>query len=199
MRRFEPGEPIALREVWEGRVWSARPCTVVEDGPALAILYVPAGTRWMAAGREGRRLKIPQVPFEPLEQTADAHVLSFAWPGASAAALLLFGPDRSPLRWYVNAEEPLRRTPIGFDTLDRQLDAMVELDGSWRWKDEDELDEAIRRGVVDAGDAVRLRAEVERVVGLILDREPPFDRDWTGWRPDPAWPTPALPPGWDVV
>jgi hypothetical protein len=33
----------------------------------------------------------------------------------------------------------------------------------------------------------------------ILLREPPFDEDWSSWRPDPAWPAPELPTGWDLV
>jgi hypothetical protein len=32
-----------------------------------------------------------------------------------------------------------------------------------------------------------------------MAREHPFDRDWSGWRPDPTWPLPELPPGWNVV
>jgi len=37
VRTFEPGESAALREIWEGRIWSARPVTVVED--AVATLW----------------------------------------------------------------------------------------------------------------------------------------------------------------
>jgi hypothetical protein len=44
-----------------------------------------------------------------------------------------------------------------------------------------------------------MRADGERAVRRILDREPPFDRDWTTWRPDPSWPVPILPEGWDRV
>jgi uncharacterized protein len=32
----------------------------------------------------------------------------------------------------------------------------------------------------------------------VLAGEPPFDRDWQDWRPDPRWPVPELPDGWDV-
>lgn len=200
MRRFEPGEAIALRDVWDGRVWSARPCTVVGDEPDRTTLFIPTGIAWFAAGTDGRRLKVPRPGYELVEQRWDAaHVLSFAWPERWAAALLLVRPDWSAARWYVNLEEPLRRTTVGFDTLDLQLDALVGPDGTWGWKDEDELAEAIERGVVAAGDEPRLRAEAERTVRQILDREPPFDRDWTGWRPDPDWPTPVLPDGWDRV
>jgi hypothetical protein len=32
----------------------------------------------------------------------------------------------------------------------------------------------------------------------VLAGEPPFDRDWKDWRPDPGWPFPQLPEGWDL-
>jgi hypothetical protein len=53
--------------------------------------------------------------------------------------------------------------------------------------------------VIPAEDEPRLRADGERAVRRVLDRAPPFDRDWTAWRPDPSWPVPVLPEGWDRV
>jgi hypothetical protein len=200
VRPFEPGETIALRQTWGGRVWAARPATVVEDTPEQTMLFVPIGSVWMAPFRGGHRLKIPQREFELVTQRyEDLHVLSFSWPDTWYAVLLFLGPDGSPHSWYVNLEEPLRRTGLGFDTLDHELDVIVELDGSWRLKDEDDLAEAIRRGVIPAQDEPRMRADGERAVRRILDREPPFDRDWTTWRPDPSWPIPVLPDDWDRV
>jgi uncharacterized protein DUF402 len=200
VRRFAPGHTIALRQTWAGRVWSARPARVVQDEPGQTMLFIPIGVRWMAPFHDGERLKIPQAEFElvPL-RSEETQVLSFAWPDTWYAVLLFLRPDGEPANWYVNLEEPLRRTELGFDSLDHELDVVVGLDGSWRWKDEDELAEAIRRGVISAEDEGRLRADGERAVRRIVDREPPFDLDWTGWRPDPAWPIPVLPDGWDRV
>jgi predicted RNA-binding protein associated with RNAse of E/G family len=199
VRTFETGESAALREIWDRRVWSARPATVVEDAEAQITLFIPAGAHWMAPFRDGKRLKIQEPEWELVEQPYKAHVLSFAWPGSSAAVLLFYGSDWSPSHWYVNLEDPLRRSPVGFDTLDHKLDAIVELDGSWRWKDEDELAEIIERGFLDPADEKGLRAQAEDAVRRISEREPPFDRDWFGWRPDPGWPEPTLPEGWDRV
>jgi uncharacterized protein len=200
VRRFEPGESVALREIWNGRVWGARPATTVEDAPEQLLLFIPAGIRWMAPFAGGRRLKIQQPDFRLVEQPYDeAHVLSFSWPKTHYAILLFFHADWSLWNWYVNLEDPLRRTSVGFDTLDHELDAIVGFDGSWRWKDEDELAEAIRRGVISVQEEPRLRADGESAVRRILDREPPFDQDWSDWRPDPSWPVPTLPEGWDVV
>lgn len=173
--------------------------TVVEDAEEQTTLFIPAGAHWMAPFRDGQRLKIQEPGYELVEQPYKAHVLSWAWPGSSAAVLLFYGEDWSPSHWYVNLEDPLRRSPVGFDTLDHKLDAIVELDGSWSWKDEDQFAEIIERGLLDPGEDGRLRAEAEGAVDRIIGREPPFDRDWFGWRPDASWPDPALPGGWDRV
>jgi hypothetical protein len=200
VRRFEPGEAVALREVWRGRVWSARPVTIVQDSDEEVRLFIPAGARWFAPFESGRRLKIPQPRFELLEQRYEkGHVLSFAWQDTFAAVLLLFGSDWSASHWYVNLEDPLRRSEVGFDTLDHKLDLILELDGSWRWKDEEEFAEAIRRGQIPEEDAPVLRADAELAARRIVEGDPPFDRDWTSWRPDASWPVPVLPDGWDRI
>lgn len=198
MSAFRPGQAVALREIWRGRVWAARAATIVEDRPDRTTFFIPVGTRWMAAARDGHLLRIPQEPFELAERRfREAHVLSFAWPGVPYAILRFFRPDWSPWNWYVNLQEPLRRRAWGFDTMDHELDAIVQEDGTWSWKDEDELAGAIALGVLEPGDEPRLRADGRAAIRRILGREPPFDRDWDDWRPDPAWAPPDLPDGWD--
>ncbi len=203
MRRWSPGETVVLREVWQGRVWTARPVAVVQDADDQQMFSMPPGVVWKcAAGRDGRRLRLPEPEWTLQDRALEPnHVLSFAWPGVAHAVLLFFDAGSAELlRWYINLEEPLRRTPVGFDYFDHTLDIVVAPDlSSWEWKDEDELDEAVRRGIFSAHEARRFREEGERALTRLLNREPPFDRDWRAWRPDPAWPLPELPPGWDVI
>jgi len=198
-RRWSAGDVVVLRELWRGRLWSARPEIVVEDADPGSMLYLPDGVRWKAAARGGELLRIPDGDDWELAERVwtKGPILSWAWPGVAHAVLLFFRPDWSVRNWYVNLQDPLRRTAIGFDTVDHVLDAIVEPDGSWRWKDEDELKEAMARGAFTPAQADAFRAEGERAVPRILHREPPFDRDWTTWRPDPSWPSAELPPGWD--
>jgi uncharacterized protein len=200
VRRFEPGEPVALREIWKGRIWSARPATVVSDDNPL-MFYLPIGVRWMCPRAGGEWLRIPRDEWQLVERSwSDTRVLSFARVGEGHATLLFFDRDWTPRTWYVNLQEPLRRTSVGFDHMDQHLDALVAIDRSaWSWKDEDELGEAISGGSLPPEDASRLRSEGERAVRRILDREPPFDQDWSDWRPDPSWPVPTLPEGWDRI
>ncbi|HZD18525.1 MAG TPA: DUF402 domain-containing protein [Actinomycetota bacterium] len=202
MRRFEPGEAVALRDVLRGRIWTARPVTVVRDADDGWMFHIPPGTRWFAPWRDDAgwlRSKAPGTTWGLRRRTwSDAHVLSFAWPGCGHAVLYFWDQEWRPRSWYVNVEVPLRRWAAGFDTLDQDLDVVIEPDRSaWRWKDEEDVEEGVRLGTYTREEAAGFRREAERGLRRVLDREPPFDRDWATWRPDPSWPTPTLPEGWD--
>jgi hypothetical protein len=202
VRSFEAGASVALREIRDGRVWAARAVTVVTDTDAGQVFVLPAGAPWFDATRHNRLLHVPEDDWDLTEMAwpdAWGGLVSFAWPDVPYGVLRLFNSDGSPERWYVNLQEPLRRTAIGFDTADRLLDVLVEDDGTWRWKDEEHLEEAVRRGLVTAEQASELRRDGERAIDRIRRREPPLDRDWDSWLPDPSWPAPELPPGWDRV
>jgi hypothetical protein len=192
-----PGDVVVLRELWRGRVWAARPAHVVVDEPALRMFHVPPRVLVLeAGGAAGLPLRLPpsegwrlrRVPRSP------TRVLSFAFPDTPYAVLAIWAPDGSFRGWYVNLQRPLVPSPAGFDTTDLVLDVRIDPDGRWRWKDEDELAEAIARGLLDEEAATRLRRWGERAVEHVVLREPPFDRDWRGWRPDPRWAPPELPP-----
>ena len=96
--------------------------------------------------------------------------------------------------WYVNLEEPQRRTAAGFDFEDELLDVWVPFGGEPELLDEDELDEAVARGFVSAERALAIRAKAARLIA-----EPPWPTGWEDWTPEPGWQVPHLPPGWEVV
>ena len=197
---FRAGVGIVLREVWRGRVFEARPTTVVRDEPDQTMLLLPGGVRCgLPIGTDGRELRLPDRPWHlEVRQRGDQPILSFAWPDTSYSVLLWAAEDGRRV-WYVNLQDPLTRTPLGFDTVDHALDVVVEIDrSSWRWKDEVELAEAVRDGLFTPEEAADFRTSGERAVERILGGEPPFDRDWGDWRPDRGWPTPELRPGWDA-
>ena len=101
--------------------------------------------------------------------------------------------------WYVNLQEPFRRTLQGIQTMDLMLDILIERDRSWRLKDEDDFQILLTRGLLDSDAAQRVREEAADVVGKIERGEQPFDGSWSHWRPDPQWPPPALPADWDAL
>ena len=200
--RRAPGEAVALREIWHGRVWYARPATVVHDEQNLQMLHVPPRVRCkVPIGTDGVELRIPTRDWSLAdEERGPTSMLSFAFPDTPYAVILGFEPTGELREYYVNLQTPLQRSPVGFDTVEHLLDVTIPADRSaWTWKDEDELALAVSQGWFTEDDAAWFRHWGERGVEHVLLREPPFDRDWTSWRPDPAWERPELPDAWDLA
>jgi Protein of unknown function (DUF402) len=190
--------PIAVfRFIRFGKVRHASPHYVVRDDGELVALYLPVGAPAKMPARDGRPIR-GQADREWELRDHVWHTSSqlalIRWGRAHAVELLWDGETGDFAGWYVNLQEPLRRSPLGFDTDDLVLDIRVQPDGTWQWKDEDELQEAVRLGRFSEAEARAIRAEGERVLQ---------DRPWpTGWEdgyPDPDWGLPELPGGWDVV
>ena len=193
---WSKSDAVAVREIWHGQVWKARPWTVVQDEPDLLVLWLPAGSRTMVPkGKPVLPLgdwALEEARFGVSEAYPGTSALRLTRPGASHSILLFFGAEF--YAWYVNLEWPLTRSPVGFDLSDLFLDVYIEADRPPRWLDEDELEQALAAGLLTLEDAAAARAEGERVLA-----EWPFPTGWEDWRPDPSWPVPELPEGWDVV
>jgi hypothetical protein len=174
------------RDVHRGRVWRAQACRIVDETPELVALWFPAGG---PAKIPSGGLRIPGDRWELEDASPTRDSLCVAQTGRAHSVYVFWDEHGEFSHWYVNFEQPLRRSSVGFDTFDEKLDLIVRPDGSYRWKDEDELEQAAAVGLLDP-DAVR--AEAARV----LD-EWPFPTGWEDWRPDPGWPIPQLPDGWD--
>ena len=75
----------------------------------------------------------------------------------------------------------------------------IPVDGPWRFKDEEMLDERVREGRYTAEQVAAIRALGE-TIGAMLDRgERWWDESWASFEPDPAWRAPAFPEGWEDV
>ncbi len=204
------GETVVLHEVWRDRVWAARPMRVVRDDGDFVALWFPKGTRWKAPTTPPTRVREP-TRGERLAATAalgdwvfrdaewDVDTLSLIRAGDWHALWVSWLDSGEHWGWYVNLQEPFRRTTRGFATMDLMLDVIIDPDGSWRWKDEDELDALVARGVFTPSVAARVREEALRVVDCLHRHAPPFDAPWPEWRPDPAWRLPQLPRLWDEL
>lgn len=176
---FAPGEPIVVRHVWRDNtflVWSA---IAVRDDDGLLALWIPPGAPCL---RPEVRAELPYE--QPLVERPwrEPGVLQL-WPVGAAHAVWVFDHG-----WYVNLQEPFRRSAFGVDTADQLLDLVRATDGAWRWKDEDELAEAVERGYLTEADARAIRAEADRVVAADA-----FPTGWEDWEPDASWPVPSLP------
>jgi hypothetical protein len=175
--------------------------TVVRDAADEVMVYRRPGDpmRWRKAVKGGPRdravlewregwRKDAWHTFRVLvvKRPADDHTISMFW-----------RDDRFEF-WYVDLHSPLRRTATGFDFVENGLDIVVDPDLSgWRWKDEDELAWAVAAGRYSQEESDDLRREGQRAVARLLAERPRWEalREWT---PDPSWPRPDLPNGWDA-
>jgi uncharacterized protein len=181
--------------------------TVVEDSDDHIALFIAHGTPTR------RRVALDGTPIDRSSSYADRSRIPWRlgrgeWRGSSALQLqragapyafwAFFAPETWALEgWYVNLQQPLQRTSIGFDTVDHVLDVVIAPDlSSWEWKDAHELDDAVRVGRFSPEEAVAVRSHGEQAVAALEARAWPFDRSWETWRPDPSWKPPALQDEW---
>ena len=195
MRR-RPGETIVRRDVWRGRPVVGWGGNVVCDDDDLLALYMPTESPLAFA---------PDFfggphPWSGRDRWSGHGVLQLQRPGEMHALWVFWdGPARALRTWYVNIQEPFRRTALGFDTQDLELDIVVRLDGSWSYKDDEELDEWIERGRWTAAEVAAIRAEGARLGAELDAGRRWWDEHWAEWVSDPAWPAPTLPEDWDRV
>jgi hypothetical protein len=148
------GDEIVVRYVEGGRAVSGLPVRILESSQERLVLYLAQGTLvdWPAVA--GRTIR--DASLRGRFTTAWGHLphvwkdgsLLFVFPRERSYGLWLFFGAAGAFKgeWYVNLQTPFQPTPIGIDTRDHTLDLWVAEDGSHRWKDEDELEAAVRAG-----------------------------------------------------
>ncbi|MFN8635276.1 MAG: DUF402 domain-containing protein [Chloroflexota bacterium] len=189
---------VVWRHLYQGRLRWAIPNLLIEESPERVVTLLVPGTVCKAPTSYGKLGYVQQLldgwevgdhvwhtrRMLQIAPVGAAHALSLHWDHASGAFL----------GWYVNLQEPMRPTPVGWDSFDQMLDVWIEPDGRWSWKDWDELVEAEQVGIFTAAEVAAIRAEGERVIASLGTLLP---TGWEGWQPDPSWPLPTLPDGWD--
>jgi Protein of unknown function (DUF402) len=192
------GDPVLLRSIYRGRVrWTFPHHYVGEHDDGRLGLYCRPGNRGkLLKAAVGDDYLEPWVRGDPPHDWSwqSTHVLRFMRPGDAHTVEVTWDESWSHLGWYVNLQAPLRVTGARFDTTDWALDVVVDPDGSWRWKDEDDFAQAIALGVFDEESAAAVRAEGERVVA-----ERPWPTGWEDWRPPADWQSLLLPDDWDAT
>lgn len=194
---MEPGDTVLLRSIYRGNVRFCFPYRYVGEWDGRLGIYCQPGNQ----GKRTRRadgasyLKVWVTDAPPADWVwQDAHVLRFMRPGDAHTVEVWWGLDWGFRGWYVNLQAPLTVNGSFLDTTDWALDIVVEPDGTWRWKDEDDLDEAVALGIFDHEEAAAVRAEGERVIAAH-----PWPTGWEHWRPPAEWEPLTLPVDWDEV
>ena len=194
---MDVGDVILKRSIYRGNVRWTYPHRYVGDWQGRMGIYCGPGNegRAMRRGPDGylRRWMSDAPPYET--RWEETHVLRFERAGASHSIEIYWSAEWEQMSWYVNLQAPVVVNGSFLDTTDQALDVLAFPDGTWRWKDEDELAEAVELGIWTDGEAAEIRAEGERVIAAA-----PWPTGWEDWRPPAAWAEPlALPEDWHVV
>mgnify|MGYP001606842966 CR=1 FL=1 len=94
---WHPGDQVVLREWMCERVWTARPCLVVEDSSDQSALWVPPGTKWMCCQDvDGNRVTPrhrAQCDWVLREDTWSPGALRLTVPGKPYSVWVTWKPD----------------------------------------------------------------------------------------------------------
>ncbi|MGH7763113.1 MAG: DUF402 domain-containing protein [Candidatus Dormibacteraceae bacterium] len=199
LKRWRSGDVIVRREIVNGRPWLGHPQIVVRDSDQLLAVYTPEGARFaFPPGRWPTPTGLH--PWHGKGGWEGNGVLHLMRPGGLHAVWVFWdGADRLFDGWYINIQDPFRRTSIGYDTRDLELDIIVERDLTWSYKDRELIHEHVGSGRFTPELGAAVLAEGERVGDDLDAGRLWWDPAWASWRPDRRWQLPSLPPGWDEV
>jgi hypothetical protein len=107
MRYYSPGDIVVIRDMWNGKLFFARPVRVVEDTPDMLALFTAPETRWkLPRGTQRERITARDLK-EGSWSLEDA-----AWTGLGTLSLTIPGSHFSVwLFWH----QVLVRQPRGPD------------------------------------------------------------------------------------
>jgi hypothetical protein len=154
---WSPGETIVLRQVWRRKPWMAIPVVVIADQPGLLVTYLPerAPIRFAAGDWPGG-----DHPWMRHSHWEGYGALMLRRPGDRYSIWLFWeGEERKFACWYVNLEHPYRRSAIGIDSLDHELDLWSEDGVTWHLKDKDGVEQRVFEGRFDEQEAERIWAD----------------------------------------
>jgi len=211
--RFEPGDHITLRNVFQGRVQTVFPSIIVADTPELVVTWLPVNTPVLNGitdpnaehdGGKGHLSAETMVAKSWTMAPRNWHTegtLRLKNPRSMWSLWVFWEPGMGDVRgWYVNVDAPYNRTRLGFDTWDMFLDVVVQPDRkTWRYKDEDEFADAIEAGIFNELEVQKVWDAAEQGLQTIAENRQPFDSIWANWRPDSSWTTPQIPPDWEEI
>jgi hypothetical protein len=203
------GDNVLLRGIYDYRPVSAQSLRVVKDTPTETALCIWPGAECVAPSayiRHGHaswdrwvetlanNLQLEKYLWRTnrllfLLEPQKFYSTIYIWEGTSNIFVC----------YYINFQLPFRRTPLGFDTLDLDLDIVIENLQKWEWKDEEEYQAGIRSGGIRPEWVREVERAQNEVFARIEQRAYPLDDTWMNWRPDPTWDAPCLPENWDEV
>jgi protein associated with RNAse G/E len=205
---WRSGDVIVWRGVFRNRLWHAQTVIVVKDTPEEMCVTLLPGTECVAPEGylDGKDSAKRRWSFKD----KDWKLENYAW--RTNRLLILLEPDtyystmyfwradsNDFLLYYINFQLPFQRSHCGIDTLDLDLDLIINPDLSFRWKDEDDYQKAIDHEVIMPEWTQAIEIAKKEIFNKLEKRQYPYDGSWLNWMPDPDWLPPKLPKNWDKI
>lgn len=205
---WKPGDIVAWRGIFNNRVWHVQPTIVVKDSPEELVLTLLPGTECIAdenypKGKDygRRRWEFMDNGWTLAKYIWQTNRLLLIMEPEKYYSTILFWNHESHkfLCYYINFQIPFQRMHCGINTLDLELDLVIDPDMSSRWKDVEDYEMCIEAGMILPEWMREIDKAKEDVSERIEMRRYPFDGSWLDWMPDPSWEPPNLPEGWDKI
>jgi len=205
---WKSGDVIVWRGIYRNQVWHAQPVIVVKDTPEEMCVTLLPGTECVAPegyldGKDSakRRWSFKEKDWK-LENYAwrTNRLLILLEPDTYYSTMFFWRADSNDfLLYYINFQLPFQRSHCGIDTLDLDLDLIINPDFSFRWKDEDDYQKAIDHEVIMPEWTQAIEIAKKEIFNKLEKRQYPYDGSWLNWMPDPNWLPPKLPENWDKI
>ena len=205
---WKPGEVIVWRGIYRERVWHAQTTIVVKDTPGEMVLALIPGTECIAPegylnGKDSnkRRWNFKDKDWEKQDYLWHTNRLLLLLEPEKFYSIMHFWDDTSNefLCYYINFQLPFKRSHGGIDTLDLDLDIIINHDLSFEWKDEEDYQTAIDHGIIFPEWIQGIEEAKKEIFDKLEKRRYPFDGAWLNWMPDPDWSPTKLPANWDKI
>jgi len=205
---WKSGDIIVWRGIFRDRVWNALTVIVVKDSPEEIVMTLLPGTecRTESDYSKGKEHAKRRWDFKEKVWKLD----KFFW--HTNRLLMIVEPEKyysTILFWnhasnkfvcyYMNFQSPFQRHAGGIDTLDLDLDLVVNPDLSYEWKDVDEYQRAIESGIISQDEILGIESAKQEILEKLEKHQYPFDGSCLDWMPEPGWQPPTLPENWDKI
>jgi hypothetical protein len=210
---WEAGESCVVRGIVNNRVWMAKSVIVVKDKPDETVLLLIPGAqcafpegywRWKknrdtSQGTRWQEAKSDHITLREFAWERN-RILMFLEPEKYYSCCLFWNHISGQFNcYYINFQLPYQRSHCGFDTLDLDLDIVIDPQYHWEWKDEVDYQDGIRESGIQDEWIKGIEDSREEVFDRINKRSYPIDGSWSHWQPVPSWLPPKLPETWQVI
>jgi hypothetical protein len=205
---WKSGDVVMWRGILREQVWHVQPTIVVKDEPDEIILVLLPGTECLAEetyplGKQAARRWWDFMDTEWALKKYTWHtnrLLLVLVPDTYYSTIYIWDHASNEfLCYYINFQIPFKRGHSSIDTLDLELDIVVNPDFSYKWKDVKDYQMAIEHRLIIPEYTQGIDKAKPEIFEKLEKRQYPFDGSWLGWEPDPNWEPPTLPENWDKI